>query len=325
MSRWKIPPTDSSEVFLERLRELEPQANRRVKNQHVVSRVILKGFAAPGSSATGWQLTPFDLRLGSEQRSRGLKGCGKVPDFLLFASESAEQLWQAVETQLNSAVAAARAGHLHDQTAYVEAVIDGISLHLVRSLRYRDMHRTFVSQSIEDIRQTALDSRRAMLQAEFQRRYGLAAAGPEALAMILEEPISRWRSLDARGGIVRVSMEGMFRRVREAIRGQAVEIWHVPSGCELLISDSPAFTFRYSEGNTHIEANVAIGDSHGIAMPLARDCLAAIGPVNKDDELSPDQVSLFNRLQIELAYRYVYYHPGSALRTFVQAIARPEG
>ena len=143
--------------------------------------------------------------------------------------------------------------------------------------------------------------------------------------MILEGPIYRWRSWDTRGGIVRVSMEGMFQRVRETLRHNAVGIWHAPSGRELLISDSPAFTFQYAEGYTHVGTNVAIGDSHGIAMPLARDCLAAIGPVDNGDELPPEQVSLFNRLHVELAYWYVYYHPGSALKTFAQEVARTRG
>ncbi len=311
---------DPSEVYLKRVRELEPEADRRIKNQHVVSKVILKGFAAPARGGAGCRLTPFDLRLGRELKPRGLGGCGRVPDFLTFASESAEQLWKSVEDQLHTAIGAARAGHLHDQDAHAEAIKDGIALHLVRSLRYLEMHRAIVVQSIEDVRREAVHSRRAMLQAEFHRRYGLLAAGPEALAAMLDEPISKWRALDTRGATVRVSMEAMFRRVRAALRPLAVEVWHVPIGYELLISDSPAFTFRYLDENTSIEPNLAIGDSHGIALPLARDCLVAIGPEAKDGELLPDQVSLFNQLQVTVGHRYAYYRPGSGLKAFVQTM-----
>ena len=165
-----------------------------------------------------------------------------------------------------------------------------------------------------------MHSRRALLQAEFRRRYGLLAAGPEALGMLLDEPISKWRSLDTRGVTVRTSMESMFRRVRAALRRQAVEVWHVPIGYELLISDSPAFTFRYLDGNTSVLPNVAIGDSHGIALPVARDCLVVIGPEAKDDELLPGQVSLFNELQVTVSHQYVYYRPGSGLKIFVQTM-----
>jgi hypothetical protein len=317
MSNWEIPPADPSDIYLKRLRELEFQADKRITNQHVVSKVLLRGFAAPGPRGAGWQLTPFDLHLGHEQKPRGLGGCGRVPNFLTFASESAEQLWKGVEDQLHTAIEAAAAGHLHDQSGHIEAIKDGVALHLVRSLRYLEIHRAIVAPSIENVRQTALQSKRAMLEAEFHRRHGLVAVGNEALATVLEEPISKWRALDERGAIARVSMEAMFRRVRAVVRSQAVEVWHAPPGSELLISDSPAFTLRYLGANANIQLNIAIGDCHGIAMPLTSGCLVVIGPQDTDDELLPDQVSYFNRLQIEVAHRHVYYRPQSGLGTFV--------
>lgn len=319
MSRWEFPAADPSGL-LQRVRELEHRGDGRITNQHVVSKVILKGFAVPGARGKGWQLTPFDLHLGHEQRTRGLDGCGKVANFLPFASASAEQLWKSVEDRLHPAIDAARTGHLHDARSHTEAITDAVALHLVRSLRYRDIDRSIVTRTIVNVRQAALHSRKAMLETEFHRRHGLIAAGPEALAMLLEEPLSKWRALDERGVLVRASMEAMFRRICEGLRPLAVEVWHVPLSYELLISDSPAFTFRYLEKGAVIEPNVAIGDSHGIALPLARDCLVVIGSTAKDDELPPDQVSLFNRLQVQVAHHHVYYRPESSLKTFVEAI-----
>jgi len=110
----------------------------------------------------------------------------------------------------------------------------------------------------------------------------------------------------------------MFRRVRDVLRAQEVEVWHVPPGHELLISDSPAIAFRYSSDRTRIQADVAVGDASGIALPLARDCLAVIGPSPKDEELLPSNVELFNRLQVQGARQYVYYHPDGRLKAFVQ-------
>ena len=241
MSRWEFPAADPSGL-LQRVRELEHRGDGRITNQHVVSKVILKGFAVPGARGKGWQLTPFDLHLGHEQRTRGLDGCGKVANFLPFASASAEQLWKSVEDRLHPAIDAARTGHLHDARSHTEAITDAVALHLVRSLRYRDIDRSIVTRTIVNVRQAALHSRKAMLETEFHRRHGLIAAGPEALAMLLEEPISKWRALDERGVLVRASMEAMFRRICEGLRPLAVEVWHVPLSYELLISDSPAFT-----------------------------------------------------------------------------------
>jgi hypothetical protein len=322
MSGWRFPAADSNDLLLQRIRDLELPGDGRIKGQHVVSKVILKGFASLGPRGKGWLLTPFDLHFGHEQRPRGLDGCGKVADFLPFASASAELLWKGVEDRLHPAIEAARAGHLHDQQSHAEAITDSIALHLVRSLRYRDMNRAIVARTIDNVRQEAVHSRRAMLEAEFQRRHGLAAAGPEALAMMLEDPISKWRALDVKGAIVRVSMESMFRRICEGLRPLAVEVWHVPPTYELLISDSPAFTFRYREKGAIIEPNVPIGDSHGIALPLAGDCLAVIGSTPKDDVLQPNQVSLFNQLQVQVAHRRVYYRPGNKAKTFVEAMLR---
>ena len=76
MSRWQIPPPDPAEVSVARLRELESVTERRIRNQHVVSRVILKGFAAPGHGGKGWELTPFDVRSrprGKAARAQGLR------------------------------------------------------------------------------------------------------------------------------------------------------------------------------------------------------------------------------------------------------------
>lgn len=307
-----------------RIRELESVTERRIRNQHVVSRVILKGFAAPGHGGKGWELTPFDVRAGREEKPRGLRGCGRVPDLLMCAAETAEQLWNAeVENDLKPAIKAARDGRLHDNDAHVAVIRDGIALHLVRSLRYLEINRAAVAQSIENVRWAAPVARRALLEAEFQRRHGLVPVGPEALATLLEGPLAQWRSLDEKGVIARASIEAMFRRVRDVLRPQQVEVWHVPPGHELLISDSPAIAFRYSSDHTRIQANVAIGDATGIALPLARDCLAAIGAKPKDEELPPSTVEVFNRLQVEGAHRYVYYRPGSRLKAFVQATITP--
>jgi hypothetical protein len=247
-----------------------------------------------------------------------------VPDFLMCAAESAEQLWNTeVENDLGPAIKAARDGRLHDQDAHVAAIRDGIALHLVRSLRYLELNRAAVAQTIENVRLTAPVTRRALLEAEFKRLHGLVPAGPEALATVLEGPLTQWRSLNDRGVIARAGIEAMFRQVREILSVQEVEVWHVPPGHELLISDSPAIAFRYSSDHTRIQANVAVGDASGIALPLARDCLVAIGPKPKDEELLPSTVELVNRLQVEEARQRVYYHPSGRLKAFVQAVTLP--
>ena len=99
----------------------------------------------------------------------------------------------------SQAIEAARNGHLYDNDAHVAAIRDGIALHLVRSLRYLEVNRAAVAQTIENVRRAAPVARESkLLEAEFQRRHGLVAAGPEALATLLEGPLAKWRSLDER-------------------------------------------------------------------------------------------------------------------------------
>jgi hypothetical protein len=100
-----------------------------------------------------------------------------------------------------------------------------------------------------------------------------------------------------------------------------IEVWHVPRDTELLISDNAAFTFVYSDSNSKISMNMAFGDSHGAALPIARDCLVAIGAAAKDDVFLTDKVDLFNELQVRNADAHVYFRPGSGLEAFVRRIA----
>ena len=47
---------------------------------------------------------------------------------------------------------------------------------------------------------------------------------------------------------------------------------------------------------------MAIGDSHTVAMPIAKDCYLALGEDAKDDVLLSSNVRLFNELQMDSAF-----------------------
>lgn len=103
----------------------------------------------------------------------------------------------------------------------------------------------------------------------------------------------------------------------EALEKLLQKLPDVPAGKELIISDAPAFTFAYKSDGT-MATRMAIGDSHGIALPVTSKCLVEIGPEPKDEELLPDLVGDLNRMQVELAERQVYYKPGSSVKRFVE-------
>ena len=97
-----------------------------------------------------------------------------------------------------------------------------------------------------------------------------------------------------------------------------VEVLHAPPGSELIISDAPAFTFRH-EADGSIALQMAIGDSHGIGLPITSKCFVAISPEPRDEEIAPERVETLNRIQVEVAERQLYYRPGRAVKGFVEA------
>lgn len=211
-----------------------------------------------------------------------------------FASGSAELIWKNVEDHLSEAIAAARAGHLHNDRAKVDILKKAIALHLVRSHRYMAVHNASVNESAEEVRHETLRTRTDLLRKEFHQRYGLVPAGPEALEVIVDKPNAEWLDFNTRGALARISIENMFERIINSFIPQGLEVWHVNPLHELLISDSPAYTIRYSDDNTTIIPNVAIGDSHGAVLPIAADCIIVIGPAEKDDQLPPETAEAHN-------------------------------
>jgi hypothetical protein len=319
MTRWEFPPAQPDD-YRDRIRALGEEQDPPVRNQHVVSKVLLKGFAAPGRKGSGWQLTPYDVAHNRELRSRSLRECGKTENFLAFASGSAENHWATtVENKLGDAVAAARRGELLSDRHLVDVIKDAIALHIARSHHYMAVHNESVARTVEEVRRETLRTREPMLRDEFRRRYGLDAAGPEALGMIVDPPIAEWLELHEQGALVRVTMEETFERTRVALRPMNLEVCHTAAGGELLISDSPAHTVRYADDGA-ATLGVAIGDAHAIVMPVAADCVVAIGPEDLVGQLDPEAVERLNLWQILVAHRYVYYRPRSPLGAFVASV-----
>jgi hypothetical protein len=76
--------------MLRRIRELATETADHINGQHVVTRVFLRRFADASGPDKGL-LHPFALRYPqARHRLLGPDGCGKVPDFIAFASGSAE-------------------------------------------------------------------------------------------------------------------------------------------------------------------------------------------------------------------------------------------
>ncbi len=308
MNGWNFPPLEEFD-YIGAIEALAGETIRPVRDQHVVSKVVLKGFAAPSRTGRGWQLARYDKNARRELDPKGLNACGKISGFVQFASGSAEQTWNEVETRLGAAIRAAEVGGLHGGSE-ASVIKDAIALHLVRSSHYRRVHERSVLAAIHGTRLEALSSRRSLIEQEFYRRFGIDAAGTEALDLVLRPIFERWEEYDRIGALLRVSLERAFFQVRSALAELSIEVLHASPGSEFIISDAPAFTFRREIGGS-MALRMAIGDSHGIAMPVTKYCFVAVGPEPKEVEASSDMMHQLNCVQVRLAERQLYYRPGN--------------
>ncbi|MGX7826590.1 DUF4238 domain-containing protein [Actinokineospora sp. 24-640] len=298
------------------MKAIETEGDRPVKGQHVVSKVVLKRFAAEEHRGSRWQLTPYEVTRRYEHTPLGYRGCGKVPDFLRFAAQSAEELWHTVENRLPDAIAAARTDTL-DPT-HIGTLKDAIALHLVRSIRYLTIHREAAAAVLTHLPPRIVAARRRELQGAFYRQYGIHSAGLETLSALLDDDIARWRNLHDRDILARVSIELMFERVRATLHGTALQVGHAPTGGRFLIGDNPCSTIAFRDGQAVTQT--AIGDSHTIVLPVAPDCLVGIGPQHGGAVITEQQLAMHNTVQVRNATRFVYYSPNHPQRTFIETI-----
>ncbi len=180
------------------------------------------------------------------------------------------------------------------------------------------IHERSVVDAIQQVRAEVLRNNTAALLREFRRKYGLEAAGAEALALLLNQYLGKWKAHEDSGALLRVSIEQAYQNVRAALKELTVEVLHAPLGSEFIIADSPAFTFRHRPDGS-MSLQVAIGDSNGIGLPISSRCFVAISPDPANLELVRDVVDRLNRAQIEVAEKQLYYRPKSEVRCLIEA------
>ncbi|MFE7946944.1 DUF4238 domain-containing protein [Streptomyces sp. NPDC057426] len=292
---------------------------QRVSRQHLISQVLLKRFTVPGAKSSGWQLVPFDL--DHPERHHKLKSpreCGWIEDFVSYDSASAEELWRQVEQRAPEAFAAVEAGTPFNDPEHAEILRDLVSLHLVRSHRYREVHRDAFASAREDVRRGLLQNYEAQLRRVALRKTGLHLEGAQALEVFADRMIeSSVPAQDhASGKLFRLSIEEMFQKVRDKAASWQLEVI-TPQEGQFLIGDTPAITLRWDEKG--LKYGMAFGDAHTVVLPLGPRHLLALGPENKALQVPKARVDELNAVQVLAADRYVYLRPRSGLEAFVKA------
>jgi hypothetical protein len=316
MSTLGPPAGWQPEDVLARIRELEPFRNENIKNQHVVSRVLLKRFARK-SGSEGWQLHSFDMKHPERPpKEKGPMGCGVVPNFLRYASQSAEDLWKEVEDRLPPALAAVDDESIVSRPEHLSTIKDTLALHFVRSIQMTTVHEWAWRMTQASLRRQLL-SRPDIIEQILRERANIAASGSGAFNIIFDELQSSTQQFVDSGAMLRGRIEHMYAKTREMIDHAGLEIIKVTRG-ELMIGDVPAVSLKKGHPTVGVLGGVALQGATTVVLPLGRHTCAALARENEVLHVGEDKVEIINRVQLQASHQYVYFNPASGFERFTR-------
>lgn len=304
---------------LQGIRQLMPDAARHVPDQHVVSRVVLKQFAEPFGRKGEVLLAALDREHpASKMTTGGPDRYGKVPDFVRFASGSAEELWQRTETKLHDVIEAIKRDGQVSNPTHEALIRDAIALHFVRSIPVAALHQVSWVKHREAARQR-LRAQPRLLQEIHVQRFGWWTSDPEWLERAVDWFYGPLDTLVGSDALFRYSLEDRYERVRAGFQAFSLKILTSPNR-EFLIGDVPVLAMREGHGGLGIFDGVGIGNADEIVLPLTPHHVAVLGQGGRAYEATDEQVERYNTLEVRIAYKYVYFRPTSGLDQFVRAI-----
>jgi Protein of unknown function (DUF4238) len=317
-----FPPMPTPAEVLRRAAALQGSANDNVRDQHLVSRVLLRKFEEPDPRDGVNKVCSFDLEHPSSSRLRPVSGCGNpVFDFVPFASRSVERRWGDIETVLPATLDAIDSGTFYADPVHASRIRDLIVLHFIRSIQsdvirwrtWEPMHATF--EKIWRDNPVALENLS-------RTRPGLYVAGAIGQEATLRDLHAQTVSLMESGAYFRVMIEDRFDRMRTWVQAADVEIL-TPSSGEFLIGDIPALLMLPGYIGSGALDGVGVLPAESIMLPLGPRHLAKLGGAAQVTAIPPDTVNSLNEAQVKAAFARVYLRPGSGLEQSARAVSRP--
>ncbi len=309
---------------LQGIRELMPDAARHVPGQHVVSQVVLKQFAEPYGKKGEVLLAALNREHpASKMTTGGPDKFGKVPDFVRFASGSAEELWHRTETRLHDVIEAVKRDGKVSSPADDAVIRDSIALHFVRSISTRAYHQQSWVEHREAARQR-LRAQPRLLQQIHVHRFGWWTSDPERLEQAIDWFYGPLDALVGGDALFRYSLEERVGRLRTGFRAFDLKILTARQR-ELLIGDVPVLAMREGHGGLGIFDGVGVANADEIVLPLTPHHLAVLGQGSGAADATDNEVERYNTLEILIAYKHVYFRPMSGLDEFARTVlAAPE-
>jgi hypothetical protein len=300
-----------------------PESPDHVRDQHLVSRVLLHRWATDGV------VSSFNLNHpNSPPKLLTPGGIAYKQDFVRFESRSVEERWQQVENRANYMFATVDAGTLFDRPYYVEDLKDLIALHLARSYATVAMWARAVGSPLgrERLANIAVVLEQpGAVDALFEHFTGFASpGGPEAHSIVVER---LGRMLDERFGEGGVTfgqqVVAQFGQLRDWLREKKLQVARAISlNSEFLISDSPAQPLDTENRHVGFLAGVKLnGSANTVILPLGPRVLAAVSNEDEYIDVDAEAVSILNEALVMSARQHVYARPASPIADWVPGAA----
>ena len=297
-------------------------ASPKVREQHVVSRALLRHFLGPTNQ--GDRLLSYNLQFG-RARLRAPGAVGKLDNFVKIDSRETEQLWGLTEQDLPAAIKAARTRQVLQNPKHVVVIKDAIALHFARSLDTLAAVEQNWQQTLANARAAYVADRPAMEQL-FYQKHGYYASGSTVAEEIADDLLSTATALTRRGAYFRLRVVDIFEEARRIAAASRLEIiWSRRSQFQFLLGDVPAITVGAGGAALGIPGGVPFGDAATVFLPLSPWRLAALRRADNFEPVLARAVRRANALQVAKARDYVYMHPGSGLEVFVATERPPTG
>lgn len=278
---------------------MEPRLIVPTRNQHTVSKVVLRRFALHGS------MRVFDRNAG--------RFYSKGPDavFRSYFDQvdpmGAEDRWQGVERKVNAAYRFLDRQSAPDSEA-TDTFRDLLALHWARSSAMRRAHEQIgerlVAQKIDERSREP-----GFLSTLFRQQTGLVPAGREGLDWVNVEVHRRiLKEIDQPLFSAQVAKYFEFARARLA--GWQLEVGYVEPGADLMIGDAPVITMRPGHLGVGPHQDVALLDAASIHMPISPTIVIGLASAPAQVSINAQAARVLNDQQLRGFVRWIGWRPG---------------
>ena len=258
--------------------------------QHVITKNLLKQFADSNGFVS------VEYKTSGQKRRRHINAEGFIPDFIILTDDAieAEAKWNEIEKNMKTVM-----DHIADSTFYdyindVNTLKRFVALHLVRSLRMRQLIPSLAKQSTEDTR------------AWLNSRKDITSTQKAEMQPLFEQELPQQAN---NGSILRRALFQLLEEIgSDFIKNHDVQIG-IAETSDLIIGDNPVITFD----NDKMEIDAPLRQTDVIFMPLSPKVVVALPSKNRNLQefrtISSTGVKKLNNLSRSAAYERIYLGP----------------